>query len=450
MIHLRSTKTAYIILSVIAIVLFFVPRALAEDHSYIINSSSHDGELKSKGADYGQFKTGDKGFNSGAVGGGNRGYEYVVNPDSKAPSKKGARGAIDGEPDIGGSSKGNTFTTTSLQESIRIGQALSGNYEIFKGFLSFDTTAIPYDASIKFATLTFYGKSKLIKDGGEDFDIQVYNSIWTEPLWNPDWGTITGNIRGSLNTSDFKVAQTNTITIDRLNANYLVKKGDITKIALVSSKTIEQEMPVGTEYIEIYSSNAANKDFRPELKIDYDGSAPNVKPSLSWSGEAYYKLSGVYPEEIWIGENILTFKVQYAHPLNIPPQISQIWIDINHDGDFNDPGERVDMRAEDIADTDYSNGKNYFAQVTINSDGVNDLEYRFMFSDGTGVEATGTPTQVASIAAIQTEEKNTCFINTAGRRKSFSSVMNFFTREPMIYFIFSSIADKKLTFSINF
>lgn len=410
---LRSIKIIAIIFSTLtAILLLILFPLLAAERTFNITSGSQDGELKSKGGDYGQYKVGDKGFNRGALGGGSRGYEYVINSDKKSPGKRGARGAIDGEPDIGGSSKGNTFTTTALSESIRIGQALLGNYEIYKGFLSFDTSAIPYDAKIKGATLTFYGKAKHIDSGGEDFDIQLYKSVWTEPLWNPDWGAIIGQVRGSVSTKEFKIAQTNTIVINALNANYLIEKGGTTKIALVSSRTINQGSPDGTEYVEIYSSNSNEKVLRPALNIDYDGDAPNVRPQLTWTGETYYKMNGVYPEEIWVGENNLTFKVQYTHPLDVEPQIAQVWIDLDSDGDFDDPGEKINMKEEDIADKDYTNGKNYFVQVTLNSDGVNTIKYRFMFTDENKTEAIGVPVEVASLATIQADEKSTCFIDT--------------------------------------
>lgn len=410
--HLSVYKNLMLIFLSVSVLLLIINPVFAQEQSYRISSGSLDGELKSKGGDYGQYRQGDKGFNRGVVGGGNRGYEYVVNTNKSSPGKRGARGAIDGEPDIGGSSKGNTFTTTALSDTIKVGQALSGNYEIYKAFLSFDTTAIPYEANINGATLTIYTKDKYINDGGENFDIQVYKSVWTEPLWNPDWGAIVGQERGSVNTSEIKIAEKTEIAINALHARYLIEKGGITKIALVSSKTIDQVPPNGSEYIEIYSSNADNKEFRPVLDIDYEGDAPNVKPSLTWTGETYYKMNGVFPEEIWIGENSVTFKVQYTHPLDIQPNIAQVWIDINSDGDFNDPGENVNMKEEDVNDQDFSNGKNYYAQVIINSDGVSTISYRFMFTDENQAEAIGAPASIVRLATFQSEEKSTCFISS--------------------------------------
>lgn len=447
--HAVSIKIIGIIISVITILFFVVSPLFAQGHSYGVISGSLDGELKSKGASYGSYELGNKSFNRGALGGGNRGFEWVISPN-KSPGKRGAYGAIDGEPDIGGSSKGNTFTTTSLGDSIRIGQAFTANYEIFKGFLSFDTSGIPYDATITSATLSFFGKAKHIDPGEENFNIQVYESVWTEPLWNPDWGATSGTIRGSLSTNDFVTSQRNNITISPLNANYLIKKGGTTRIALVSSRTISSQQPSGNEYVEIYSSNAEDPNLRPKLNIIYNGDAPNIRPNLTWTGEQYYKMNSVYPEEIWVGENNLIFRVQYTHPLGVAPLMTQLWIDLNSDGDFYDPGEKVNMREIDQLDTDYSNGKNYYANVTLNSDGISEIRYRFVFTDDNQVEAIGVPAQVATLFNIQAEEKNVCFINTAEKTGSLSSLLRFFKKTPVIGFVFSSLACQKLMLSIPF
>ncbi|MGA1794724.1 MAG: DNRLRE domain-containing protein [bacterium] len=442
-----AIKTITIVIAAAAI-LFAASAPLLAQHSYVVKSGSLDGELKSKDGAFGEYELGEKSINRGALGGGTRGYEWVIN-SSKSPGKRGALGAIDGEPDAGGGSKGNTFTTTALGESIRIGQTYTSSYEIFKGFLSFDTSGIPYDAIITSATLTIYGKDKRIA-GGNDFFIQVHNSIWTEPLWNPDWGAITSSSRASLNTTNFSVEQTNDISISALNANYLIEKGGVTRIALVSSRTASEISPSGDEYVEIYSSNATDPNKRPRLDIEYNGDAPNIRPSLTWTGEQYYKMNAVYPQEIFVGENTLTFKVQYTHMLGTAPVKTQVWIDLNADGDFYDAGEQVDMRAADLNDTDYTNGKLYYANVTLNSDGMSDIHYRFVFTDESDVEAIGTPAQVANLTPIQAEEKNICFIDTAQDKDSASSLANFIEKRPLLYNLFSSFANHKVMVHISF
>jgi len=446
-----AIKITQIVLATIAI-LCVTSTPLFAQHSYNVKSGSLDGELKSKGTSYGEYVLGDKSVNRGALGGGTRGYEWVLPDKGKTPGKRGALGAIDGEPDAGGGSKGNTFTTTALGDGIKIGQTYTASYEIFKGFLSFDTSGIPYDATITSTTLTIYGKSKNIA-GGTDFDIRVYNSVWTEPLWNPDWGAIpSGNIRGFLNTTDFSAGQAHTIPITALNASYLIERGGTTRIALVSSRTAQEISPSPgiDEYVEIYSANAQDPNKRPRLDIGYNGDAPNIRPSLTWTGEQYYKMNAVYPQEIFVGENTVTFRVQYTHILGTAPFKTQVWIDLNADADFSDPGEQVDMRAADLSDTDYTNGKAYYADVTLNSDGVSDIRYRFVFTDDNEVEAIGIPAQAASLTTIQSEEKNICFIDTANNGDSISSIASFFEKRPLLCNLFSSLANQKVMVSISF
>jgi len=448
-----AIKIIQIILATVAILCIASTPLLAQ-YSYNVKSGSLDGELKSKGSEYGEYDIYDgKELNRGALGGGSRGYEWVTNP-SKSPGKKGALGAIDGQPDVGG--KGNTFTTTTQTDSIKVGQLYSSGYEIFKGYLSFDTTGIPSGSVITGATLTLCCKVKNI-DIGKNFDIRVYKSKWTEPLWNPDWGAIDGaTVHGSVNTADLNNDQEFVITLDKANGlalNDLIEKGETTQIVLISSRTAAGNLPPSPsspEYVEIYSANAQDPNKRPKLDIGYNGDAPNIRPSLTWTGEQYYKMNAVYPQEIFVGENNLIFRVQYTHILGTTPLKTQVWIDLNADGDFSDPGEQVDMRAADLSDTDYTNGKLYYADVTLNSDGVSDIRYRFVFTDENEVEAIGTPALAASLTTIQAEEKNICFIDTANNGDSLSSIASFFEKRPLLYNLFSSLANQKVMVSISF
>ncbi|MGA1843789.1 MAG: hypothetical protein ACMUIS_04430 [bacterium] len=448
-----AIKTITIVIAAIAI-LFVASAPLLAQWSYKVKSGSLDGELKSKGSDYGAYDIYDgKELNRGALGGGSRGYEWVTNP-SKSPGKRGALSAIDGEPDTGG--KGNTFTTTIQTDSIKVGQFYSSSFEIYKGYLTFDTTGIPYGSVITGATLTLCCKVKNI-DIGKNFDVQVYKSKWTEPLWNPDWGAIAAaTVHGSVNTSYLNNDEEYVIKLDEGNAfalNDLIEKGDATQIVLISSRTAAGNLPPSPsspEYVEIYSANAQDPNKRPRLDIQYNGAEPNIRPSLTWTGEQYYKMNAVYPQEIFVGENNLTFKVQYTHILGNAPLKTQVWIDLNADGDFYDAGEQVDMRAADLNDTDYTNGKLYYANVTLNSDGVSDIHYRFVFTDDTDVEAIGTPAQVANLTPIQAEEKNICFIDTAQDKDSASSLANFIEKRPLLYNLFSSFANHKVMVHISF
>lgn len=397
------------------------------NYSYLTRSTQADGELKSAGADYGAYDPlQSKSFNRGVLGGGTRGYDFVTS--GKSPGKRGARGAVDGVADSG-SSKGNTFTTTVNEEFMRVGQK-DAPLEVYKGFLSFDTSAIPYDAAFTSVKLYFYGKAKYID--GDDFDIQVVTSVYTDPLWNPDWGAFESETpRGSLPTAQFEcyddtnsISGKNIITIEENHINFLVKRGGITKIALVSSQTSAEEIPLGDEFVEIYSADATNKSLRPRLEIDYNGSDLNLRPLLTWiSGDPQFKVKGVSSDTIYAGTTTLSFKVRYIYDEgdlglgieldpNNPPQVV---IDLNNNKVHADATDLyVTMRESDPNDPDYSNGKDYEATAEITTDGSTNINYKFLFTASDGEEAVGDPALASTITTIPTplgsDDSSSCFI----------------------------------------
>jgi len=384
----------------------------------------------------GSFSTGDKNVRGiGAYGGGSRAF-------AGTGSKKGARGAIDGEPDTGGSSKGNTFTTTVQAETARVGQTYDGSFSIFKGYMSFDTTSLPYDAVVTSATLTLYGKEKNI-DGDVAFNIGVFESDWTEPLWNTEWGSISGSEHGSISSNEFLVGQPNVINIER--PYDIVKPASATAITLVSSNTRNEVDINGDEYIVYYTSDAEDKNLRPQLDIEYIGDDPSISGSLSFTGEtisalnpdepADFKLEAVYPTVINEGNNTFTFRVRYVYPIDSPanavPSTAQLLVDLNYDSkdlnndgiitwneaDFDDPGEVIEMQKADPDDDDWTNGVIYEAEVAAVGNGVNPLVYQFNFEDSSDgkVPATGgNASNTMQIIPMQagSADSNTCFINS--------------------------------------
>ncbi len=391
-------------------------------------STQADGELKSAGADYGEYDPLEsKSFNRGVLGGGTRGYDFVTS--SKSPGKRGARGAVDGVADSG-SSKGNTFTTTVNEEFMRVGQKDSP-LEVYKGFLSFDTSAIPYDAAFTSVKLIFYGKAKYID--GNDFDIQVVSSVYTDPLWNPDWGAFESETpRGSLSTGQLECyidnnnIGENIITIAANHINYLVKPGGITKIALVSSQTSAEVIPLGDEYVEIYSADATNKSLRPRLETEYSGSALNIRPVLTWlSGDTLFKDKGVSSDTIYAGTTTLNFKVRYIYDegdlgLGLPPDPNnppQVLIDLNNNKALSDATDLlVTMQEIDPNDPDCSDGKDYQATAEITTDGLTNINYKFLFTASDGEEAVGDPALASTITTIPTplssDDSSSCFISS--------------------------------------
>ena len=431
---MKGKRLAHLVLLIGTIVLFFSSICSAQ---FVTNSTQADGELKSSGAQYGQFEQGDKDYNFGVLGGGSRGYEWITS--SKSPGKRGARGAVDGEPDAG-SSKGNTFTTTVLDDNMKIGQTLDGNYQIFKSYLSFNTSAIHPDAVISGAKLILYGK-EAHNDTVTTYDIEVRKSAYTDPLWNPDWGAVSGEL-GKKAVSNFIYydgddyatgkneieigVETTLLDGTKLNtqADMLIEQGGITKIVLVSSRAIQEVMPSDNEYIEIFSSDAVDKNLRPQLEIDYDTTYDlDVRPLLTWiPGDTIFKTSGTSDDELSTGTHTVTFKVRYIYDSGdgskgIAPKTAKLLIDRNGNDSFNDADDlSQDLTASDPTDDDYSDGKDYETTVELTTNGDNDLGYKFLFVADDDSEAEGDPAGKNLITAIQdsdsSDDSGKCFIST--------------------------------------
>jgi len=415
--------------------LFIMPK-LAESKSFTVGAGTSSGFMESSSTSLGSFTTGDKNVRGiGAYGGGSRSF-------ASTGSKKGARGAVDGVPDAGGSSKGNTFTTTVQAETATVGQTFDGAFSIFKGYMSFDTSALPYDAIVTSATLTLYGKEKNVNNDVE-FNIGVFESEWTEPLWNTEWGSISGSEHGAISSSEFEAGQANEINIVR--PYDIIKPGEVTAITLVSSNTRGELDIEGSEYVEYYTSDAEDKNLRPQLDIEYIGDDPTISGSLSFTGEtisalneeqpADFKLEAVYPTVINEGSNNLTFRVRYVYPVDNPaaaaPSTAQLLVDLNYDSvdtnndgiitwneaDFDDPGEKIDMQKADPEAGDWTNGVIYVAEVEAIGDGVNSLVYQFNFQDSSDVNEPATGGNAADTMQIEpiqagSSDSNTCFINS--------------------------------------
>lgn len=401
--------------------------------TFTTRSTQADGELKSAASQYGEFTLGEKFTNYGAVAGGSRGYEWVYS--SKAPGKRGARGAVDGVADSG-SAKGNTFTTTVLQDFLRVGQQ-DTPLEIYKAYLSFNTSAIDFNTMISSMDIIFYGKEMCLDSNDTSFDIHVLKSIYTDPLWNPDWGSTLGSWMGETFTvggssNDFKVVDgdpntgKNVIHIGNPTiANGILTQGGITKIALVSSRTVEGTAPSGQEFVKIYSSDA-NTPLRPRLEVYYDTNVyaiPVIKPLLTWiPGDPIYNSKGVSSDEVYAGTNTLSFKVRYIYDNGYdqgvgpdPDAGAQLFIDRNNNTEYDADDLMVTMQEVDDTDTDYSDGKDYEATVQIVADGTTNIGYQFLFTTTDDKEAEGIPASKNVITTIQTpassDSSSSCFIS---------------------------------------
>ncbi|MDR9459511.1 MAG: IPTL-CTERM sorting domain-containing protein, partial [Dehalococcoidia bacterium] len=154
-----------------------------------------------------------------------------------------------------------------------IGQAfISGNYQIYRNALFFDTSSLPDSAVVTAATLSLYGS---VDYSTTDFDITVVDgSLLNDPLVLGDYGdlltqTISG---GAFNTSGFSVSGYNDIPLNPTGMGWISKTG-MTKFGLRSSREIASIVPRGYEAINI-NQYEEGVGYQPRLVVSYDTAAP--------------------------------------------------------------------------------------------------------------------------------------------------------------------------------
>jgi hypothetical protein len=161
-------------------------------------------------------------------------------------------------------------TVDSSSTYLTIGQKKAGfpisTYYIYRGFVLFNTTALPSNAYLDSAILSLYKKDDY---STTDFAITVQNGQPTYPH-NPlqtgdyDKGYYSGN-GGSLNTAYF-VNGRNNITVTELG---WINETGWTKFCLRSSRDISGTAPTGNEYVNVYSTDAPLQTYVPKLIITY-------------------------------------------------------------------------------------------------------------------------------------------------------------------------------------
>jgi hypothetical protein len=166
-----------------------------------------------------------------------------------------------------------TGTVNSSATYITIGQNrppgnISFTYYIYRGFVFFNTSALPSNAYLDNATFSLYKKDDY---SATDFTITIQNGQPTYPHDHLQVGDYakshySGN-GGSLNTTNF-VNGRNNITLTNLN-----------------SRDISGTTPTGNEYVNVYSGNALSQQV-PKLIITYQNQS-KIKNSGSTNIKGY-------------------------------------------------------------------------------------------------------------------------------------------------------------------
>lgn len=123
----------------------------------------------------------------------------------------------------------------------------------------------------------------------------------------------------------------------------------------------------------------------------------NNPPTLAWTGDANYVGDGVNPDSA-IGGTGFQFRVDFTDVEGSLPSSIQVWVDVDDNGSYA-PGERYDLSATDVGDTDTTDGKRYARTLTLGHAGDGNIYYRFYASDGRDL-ATGSPTAARAVTVI--------------------------------------------------
>jgi PKD repeat protein len=141
----------------------------------------------------------------------------------------------------------------------------ASTYYVYRGFVYFNTSALPSNAYLDDATLSLYKKDDY---SVMDFDIIVQNGQPTYPHERMESGDYNKNYYsgngGSLNTSGFTSGY-NAIPLNNLN---WINETGITKLCLRSSRDINGRTPTGNELVNVHSNEFLGM-CPPKLVINY-------------------------------------------------------------------------------------------------------------------------------------------------------------------------------------
>lgn len=170
---------------------------------------------------------------------------------------QGARDAASGDFSYG----------TDLQLIVGRKIAPNNNYLVYRTFLYFDTSSLPDDATIASATLSLYLAYTL---NTATWDIVVQNGQPTyphDPLVLADFNQTYYNGDGGRIAALDIVAGYNDITLNENAQNNWIRKDNITKLALRSSKDIDNQPPSSGEREIRFHSYERSSGYPPTLTV---------------------------------------------------------------------------------------------------------------------------------------------------------------------------------------
>jgi PKD repeat protein len=145
-----------------------------------------------------------------------------------------------------------------------------------------------------------------------------------------------------------------------------------------------------TGYYDVRLIVSSEVDSDTIIKENYIHVLP-PNPVLSWADRLGYQIDGVSPDTGLSG-SLFTFRVVYTDPRNFAPEggYPKVNIDLNGDGDFEDENEGSFTMGVVNADTNYTDGREYFYNVVLPAS--SDCQYSFSAKNSYGLDAVGEPT----------------------------------------------------------
>lgn len=157
----------------------------------------------------------------------------------------------------------------SSSAGIFIGQ--QDTYTVLRGFLSFNTSALPDGATVSAASLSVKLREKFTADG--DFSLNVYATNYSHPLSTAAWHSDTSYEGAILSTATASVGSWYSLSCSATHIN----KTGYSEYKLTSS--LEGSAPSGfEEFIGIYPGDSAGNE--PYLSITYS----NTTIGVAYSG----------------------------------------------------------------------------------------------------------------------------------------------------------------------
>lgn len=192
-------------------------------------------------------------------------YPVLIDPDF---SDDDADGYLGGASFNYSTARNTVYNLDDTDSIIYIGQQYySFSYYVYRGYLKFDTSAIPAENTISQVNL----KLVCIQDqSATNFDVQIVRQTWVDPLIDDYANSYTGCRDGTADSNIWR--NTNGMSINTqytsgdLSVAWVVKAG-FTYYSLRSSRDYSATSPSGAEYITIASNDHATSGYRPILTV---------------------------------------------------------------------------------------------------------------------------------------------------------------------------------------